>query len=102
MQVAGAVYALDPDELDVAGGGGTGDEGVRPGRVEPGERVRQVRGDLFLADHGQVEVGHQGERAAALAGAVVQDDRPGLGDGDRAAGDDAAHPVEFGRAQRGL
>ena len=31
MQVAGAVDALDPDELDVAGGGGTRDEGVRPG-----------------------------------------------------------------------
>src|SRR6266566_3411778 len=102
VQVARAVHALDPDELDVAGGGGTGDEGVRPGRVEPGERVRQVRGDLVLAHHDQVEVGHQGERAAALTQAVVQDDGPGLGDGDRAAGDDAAHPVEFGRGKRGL
>ena len=77
---------------------------MRPGRVEPGERVGQVGGDLVLAHDDQVEVGHQGERAAALAGvgAVVQDDRAGLGDGDRAAGDDAAHPVEFGRSKRGL
>ncbi len=72
------------------------------GRVEPGERVGQVGGDLVLAHDDQVEVGHQGERAATLAGAVVQDDRAGLGDRDGAAGDDAAHPVEFGRGKRGL
>jgi hypothetical protein len=28
---------------------------------------------------------------------VVQDDRAGLGDRDRAAGDDPGHRVEFGR-----
>jgi hypothetical protein len=102
VQVAGAVHALDPDQLDVAGGRGTGDEGVRAGRVEPGERVGQVRGDLIVAHDDQVEVGHQGERAAALAGAVVQDDRAGLGDRDRAAGQHAGHPVEFGRRERRL
>lgn len=96
MGVAGAVHALDSDELDVTGGRGTGDEGVRAGWVQPGERVGQV-GDLIGADHHQVEVGHQGERAAALTGAVVQDDRAGLGDRDRAAGDDPGHRVEFGR-----
>ena len=42
MQVARAVDALDPDQLDVAGGGGTGDQGMRPGRIEPGERVGQA------------------------------------------------------------
>ena len=49
VQVARAVHALDPDQLDVAGGGGAGDEGVRAGRVEPGERVGQVGGDLIFA-----------------------------------------------------
>src|SRR6516162_10397762 len=85
VQGARAVHALDPDQLDVAGGGGAGDEGVRAGRVEPGERLGQVRGDLIFAHDDQVEVGYQGERAAALtrsAGAVVQDDRAGLGDRD--------------------
>jgi hypothetical protein len=62
VEVAGAVHAFDPDEFDVAGGGGTGDEGVRAGRVQPGERVGQVGGHLIGADHHQVEVGHQGER----------------------------------------
>ena len=56
--------------------------------------------DLAGADDDQVEVGHQGERAAALPGAVVQDDRAGLGDRDRAARHDAGHPVEFGRRER--
>ena len=39
VQVAWAMHALDPDQLDVAGGRGAGDQGVRTGRVEPGERV---------------------------------------------------------------
>src|ERR1700759_1755206 len=84
VEVAGAVDAFDPDELDVAGGRGAGDEGVRAGRVEAGERVGEVGRDLTGLDDDQVEVGDQGERAAALAGAGVEDDRPGLGDRDRA------------------
>ena len=68
--------------------------------VEPGERVGQVGVDLAGPDDDQVEVGHQGERAAALPGAVVQDDRAGLGDRDRAARHDPGHPVEFGRRER--
>jgi hypothetical protein len=63
------VHALDSDEFDVTGGRGTGDEGVRAGWVQPGERVGQVGGDLIGADHHQVEVGHQGERAATWAAA---------------------------------
>jgi hypothetical protein len=105
VQVARAVHALHPDQLDVAGGGGAGDQGVGPGRVEAGERVSQVRGDLVLAHDDQVEVGDQGERAAALtrsAGTVIQDDRAGLGDRHRAAGQHAGGPVEFGRRERGL
>ena len=60
----------------------------------------QVRGHLVGPDDDQVEVGHQGERPAALAGAVVEDDRAGLGDRDRAAGHHARRPVEFGGGQR--
>ncbi len=75
---------------------------MRAGRVEPGERVGQVGRDLTGLDDDQVEVRDQGERAAALGRAVVQDDRAGLGDGDRAAGDDAGQLVELGRGQRGL
>jgi hypothetical protein len=75
---------------------------VRASGIEDGERVRQVRGDLTGPDDHQVEVWHQGERAAALTGAVVQDDRAGLGDRGRAAGHHPRHPVEFGRGQRRL
>jgi len=73
---------------------------VRAGRVQPGDRVRQVGRHLAGPDHDQVEVRHQGERPAALAGAVVEDDRPGLGDGDRAAGEHAGHRVELAGGQR--
>jgi hypothetical protein len=73
---------------------------VRTRRIEPGERVRQVRGDLIGPDDHQVEVRHQGQRAAALTGPVVQDDRAGLCDRDRAAGHDPRHLVEFGGGQR--
>ena len=38
--------------------------------------------------------------AAALAGAVVEDDRPGLGDGGRAAGDHSGHRVQLAGGQR--
>jgi hypothetical protein len=73
---------------------------VRPGRIEPGERLGQVGHDLIGPDDHQVEVRYQGERATALTGAVIQDDGPGLGDRDRAAGHDSRHLVEFGRGQR--
>ena len=36
VQVPGTVHALDAAELDVAGGAGSGDPGLRAGRVEPG------------------------------------------------------------------
>ena len=100
MQDTGAVNAFDADQFDVAGSRGAGDEGVRTGRIEPLERVGQVRGDLTGLDDDQVEVGHQGERAAALTGAMVQDDRAGFGDRDRASRNDPGHLVEFGRRER--
>jgi hypothetical protein len=75
---------------------------VRADRVQPGDGVRQVGRHLVGPDHDQVEVRHQGERAAALAAAVVENDRPGLGDGGRAAGDHAGHRVELAGGQRGV
>ena len=47
-------------------------------------------------------VGHQRERPAALARPGVEHDRAGLGDRDRAAGDDAVDRVELGHGQRRL
>jgi YVTN family beta-propeller protein len=93
VQVPRPVHALDPDQLDVAGGRWAGDQRVRPRRIQPGESVGDVGGHLPGADHHQVEVGYQGQRAAALAGAVVKDDRAGLRDRHRAASHDAGDPV---------
>ena len=76
MEVAGAVYALDSDEFDVTGGRGTGDEGVRAGWVQPGERVGQVGGDLIGPDHHQVKVGHQGEPIRIKAPPAANATRP--------------------------
>jgi hypothetical protein len=73
---------------------------VRSGRVQPGDGVRQVGRHLVGPDHDQVEVRYQGECPAALAAAVVENDRPGLGDGGRAAGDHAGHRVELAGGQR--
>ena len=47
-----------------------------------------------------VEVGQQAERPSALGGAAVEDDRAGLGDGDRAVRDDPVDRVEVGPGQR--
>ena len=47
-----------------------------------GDRVGHVGHHLVGADHADVQVGHQGERPAALAGAVVEHDGAGLGDAD--------------------
>jgi hypothetical protein len=102
VQVARAVHALDADQLDVAGGGRPGDQRVRARRIEDGERVRQVGDDLVGADHDQVEVGHQGERAAPLTRAVVEDDGAGFRDRDRAAGQHPGDIIELAYRQRGI
>ena len=62
---------------------------------EPGDGLGHQRDDLIRLDQAQVVVGDEAERAAALAGAGVEDDRAGLGDGHGGAGDDAVHLVEF-------
>ena len=82
---------------------GSADQGVRPGRVEHG-RTRRAR---------RRRPGPRDDDAAWKSGTRVSARRPWPGPwsrmivpvsaiGDRAAGDDAAHPVEFGRGKRGL
>ncbi len=72
------------------------------GRVgfEPAERLGHAPDDPVGRDDADVQVGQEAERPPALAGTGVEDDRAGLGDGDRAVGDDAVDRVEVGRRQR--
>ena len=88
--------ALHPVQFDVAGRRRSADPGQRTGRVEPFEglrhRVHHLLGHTYDAD---VVVGYEGDPAPPLSRTRVEDDRPGLGDGHRAAGDDAVHRVEF-------
>lgn len=95
--------ALDAVQLDVGGRRGAGDEGDRPPHrrelPDPLDRLRDKLDDLLLADHADVQVGHEAERTAALGGASGQHDRAGLGDRDRRAGEDAVDPVERGVQQ---
>ena len=99
VQVARTVHALDPVELDVAGGRRSADPGLRTLRVEEGHGLGYVGDDLVLADHTDVAVRHEGDRATTLSGAVVEDDGSGLGDADARLRDDGVDPVELGRAQ---
>ena len=69
------------------------------GGVEAGHRVGYVGDDLVGADDADVHVGDQRDRAAALAGAVVEDDGAGLGDADGRVGDDGGAGVELGGRQ---
>jgi hypothetical protein len=46
-----------------------------------------------------VEVGNEGERPPSLSPAAVENDRPGLGDGERAAGEGAVEAVELLRGE---
>ena len=65
--------------------------------VEQGDGVLYVGDHLVGPDDADVPVGHEGQRATALAGAVVEHDRAGLGDPDAGLGDDG---VDRGRARR--
>ena len=56
--------------------------------------------DRGRLDDAQVQVGHQRERPAAGARAAVEDDRAGLGDRQRAAGQHAVERVEVARRER--
>ena len=67
-------------------------------RLDARERLGQQLDDLRLADDADVEVGHERERAAPLLRAAGEDDRAGLGDRGRAAGECAVDAVELVRA----
>src|SRR5579859_7418693 len=71
---ARAVHTFYPDEFDVAGRRGAGDQGQRAGRIQPGQGVREVGGYLIVPDDHQVEVRDQGERTPALTVAMVEHD----------------------------
>ncbi len=50
------------------------------GGIQQRDRVRYVLDDLRDLDDADMVVGNEGDRPPALAGAVVEDDRPRLGD----------------------
>ena len=90
-------------ELDVGGRGRPGDErhgrrAARPSGADRG-RLGDELDDLAPRDDADVEVGDERERAAALARARGEDERAGLGDRDRAAGEHAVERVELARRQ---
>jgi hypothetical protein len=72
------VHALDPVELDVAGGRGPADPGAGPAGFEAAQGLRDDPDDLAGVQDAQVVVGDQAQGMAALARAAVEDDRPGF------------------------
>ena len=87
---------------DVAEGPETNVTGRRSSpqaRREPPHRRRDAVDDLRLLDDAEVQVGDERQRAAALARAGVEDERAGLGDRERAAGDGGADLVQLADAR---
>jgi hypothetical protein len=87
------VHTFHPAELDVAGGAGPADPGLRAGRVQDSHAVRHRRHDLPRLDDYEVVVGDERKRPASLPGTVVEHDRAGGGDRDRAGGKDGVDAV---------
>ncbi len=69
----------------------------RPG-CQPGDGLGHQPDDLARLDQAQVVVGDR-ERAPALPRRAVQHDGPGLGHGDRGAGDHAVEGVQLSSGQ---
>ena len=87
---------------EVADGPETNVTGRRSSAQVAGEsahRGRERRPRPGGLDDAEVEVRHEREGAAALPRAGVEDDRPGLGDRERAAGHRAVHLVELADAE---
>ena len=97
VEDARAVNAFDASHLDVGGGGGAGDEGGGEGGgwLQACEGLGDGLDYVGGVDDAEVIVGHEGERAAALIGAL-QDDGTGLCDGEGCGGEDAVEGIELG------
>ena len=74
VEFAGAVDSLDAFEFDVAGGARAADHGQGPGAVDPAQRFGQDPRYVGGFHDADVVVRDEGDRAAALVGAAVQDD----------------------------
>ena len=70
--------ALDPLQLDVAGGRRSADPRLGSGRLEADQRLRHASHDLAGSDDANVQIGQKAEGPPALVGPTVEDDRPGL------------------------
>ena len=62
---------------------------------QPGDGLGDEADDLVVADDAEVVVGQERDRPAALARAAVEDDRPGLGDPQRAGRQHAVAALEL-------
>ena len=106
VERAGAVDALDADELDVNRGRRARDESNRPALGgdlrQRGHAVGHGRNDVSGSDDAQVVVGHQRERAAPGGAHAVEHDRSRFGDRERAARQHAVQLVELAGRERGL
>ena len=80
---------------------GPGDERQWAGGSQACEGLGNGGHDLLGADHAQVIVGEERQRAPAHAGAAVEHDRPGLGDRQCAGRDHAVRSVEGIVVERG-
>ena len=93
------MHAVDADQLDVGGRRAAGDPGHRAGGVlaEDLDGLGHRGDDVGGLEDDDVGVGHQRDRAAALAGLTVEDACAGQGDGDAAACDDGVALVQLQR-----
>src|SRR5207247_9052446 len=96
VEGARAVHALDPVQLDVAGGGRAAGAGGRAPGVPPGQGLGDQGDDLVGPYQAQVVVGDEGQCTPALGRGAVEDDGARLGDRNGGAGDDAVNGIERG------
>ena len=66
---------------------------------QPAESLRDIGDDLIGQHDAKVVVRNQRDHSPALINRAIQDQGAGLGDCDRAAGDDPIRGVEFGDRQ---